>query len=389
MSTLKDNTAATANIWANDGSHKTIFGNYTSTTAAVVGKSYAAFRLTGQYGSSLHAERLGLIAAPVGARNRTGPSVILTDHLNSVRDMTRIKSRHYEEDGWRPQPAHELYKWFLQEAQASSAEIRHVKAHTESDDPNSTLNNQADREAHIAHHSSSAILMLALTGWMRPFAPYIAGIGYAQDNWKSHLNKATLETVYSLQASSIWRKTVDPVRPKPVITPEYFYKHSPAGLTAKYQLLLRSGHFVTDRREYQIDRTKDPTCGFCGHESQDERHLFVHCPYFDSFCNEAISKCARLHAGALAGQPVGQPAERQERMDAFAAYASHTIHGGPADPTDFWIGIVPPVPKSLGDMEAKMAHHLSIMLASRIAGAYQREKSRRWDRGRKRKHGQE
>lgn len=101
------------NTWASDGSHKTIHGRCTSTTAAIVGKANASFRLVGQYGSSLHAERLGLIAALMNTQGRGNETRIITDHLNSVRDVARIRGPHFQDDSWRPQSAHELYRWLL------------------------------------------------------------------------------------------------------------------------------------------------------------------------------------------------------------------------------------------------------------------------------------
>jgi len=163
--------------WATDGSHKNVVDKFTSTTAAIVGPATAAFKLTGQYGSSLHAERLGLIAGFLNARKHSGESTILTDHLNSVRDIERIRSPYYEHDGWKPRPEHELYRWMLAAAKSSTARVLHIKAHTDAADPQSILNDNADKEATIAHHSSRTTIIPALTGWMRPWAPYIMGTG--------------------------------------------------------------------------------------------------------------------------------------------------------------------------------------------------------------------
>lgn len=292
-----------------------------------------------------------------------------------MRDIQRVRSEHFEDDSWKPRPGHELYSWLLQISKATTTTVEHIKAHTEANDDDSKLNEAADTSAHLAHHSSLTTILPAITGWMRPYAPYIIGIGYAQDNWKDTLNKSTMEDVYKRQSTRIHRSTLDPIAPNPTVTPEYFYKHSPAGLSAKYQVLTRTGTFMTNKRENQIDPARPATCQYCAHDSQDETHLFVKCHNFDTFRQESIRKGTRLHAGAL---PADMPG-RAERISIFETYAKATTYGTNADPSQFWIGWVPTLPPNLTDMEAKMAHHLAITLTSRIAGSYQRDKAK--DRG--------
>ena len=166
------------------------------------------------------------------------------------------------------------------------------------------------------------------------------------------------------------------------VTPEYFYKHSPAGLTAKFQLLLRAGLFITNAIEAKSNKSVTAACQFCGYGIQDERHLFADCPHFEMYRDEAIQKCSRLHAGAL---PEATP-NRLTRLQAFQAYANRTIRGNDTDISEYWLGQTPPLPPQLSDLEAKMAHHLAITLASRIAGAYARDraKDKGYDRRQKR-----
>lgn len=370
------------NTWASDGSHKTIHGRCTSTTAAIVGKANASFRLVGQYGSSLHAERLGLIAALMNTQGRGNETRIITDHLNSVRDVARIRGPHFQDDSWRPQSAHELYRWLLEVIRTTTAGVSHTKAHTDAEDADSRLNDAADREAGLAHHGPTTRIIPALTAWMRPWVAYIPGVGFAQDNWKNILNTSTMEAVYAKQTPGTWRRTDDPVRIKLTSPPEYFYKHSPAGLTAKYQFLMRTGTFLTNERTAKSDSSQDSSCQFCGHKVQDERHLFVDCPHFEKFRDEALRKGIRLHAGALAKKTP----DRDLRLREFEECAKQMIRGTPTAPTEYWIGSTPPVPPPLGDLEAKMAHHLAITLTSRIAGSYQRDKAkeREFGRGKKR-----
>ena len=137
--------------------------------------------------------------------------MILTDHLNSVRDIQRIRADLFEDDGWKPRPGHELYRWLLSKVPGNATVVKHIKAHTEAKDKESRLNDAADREANFAHHSAQTILLPPLTGWMRPFVPYIPGVGYAQDNWKDHLNNATTESIYGNQSAGLRRRTVGPI----------------------------------------------------------------------------------------------------------------------------------------------------------------------------------
>jgi len=111
LSSFRTTSPPTSGIWATDGSSIEQFDLCRSTTAAITGPSSAMLQTSGQYSSSLHGERLGLIAALLQSALEPGQSTIITDHLISVLDAERIRHPQYIDDSWKARPGHELYSW--------------------------------------------------------------------------------------------------------------------------------------------------------------------------------------------------------------------------------------------------------------------------------------
>ena len=287
-------------------------------------------------------------------------------------DIERMRHQHYLDDTWKGRPGHELYRWLAQAAIGNQSRIQHIKAHTDGTDERSQLNDKADHQARRAHRSTHTVTLPPLTGWMREYSTYIHGVGFAQDNWADNYQDAMTEIIFARQTTNLQARLSDPLCPSPPI-PDYFYHKSPAGATAKFQLILRSGTFQTNELDHRMTAQISPSCDLCGAERQSEYHLFVQCPYFSEYRTEAIDKATRLHVGMMAKEEK----DHAERALAFKTFSQFLVFGTRAYPTQYWRGITPPVPPPLTHLEYTMSHHLAIVLTSRIAGAYLRERGKR------------
>lgn len=370
---LHSPSTQTATSWATDASSITIANVATRTTAAIVGPKEAMLRTTGQFSSSLHGERLGLIAALTQARNS---ETILTDHLNSVRDAECIRDVEYMDDTWKPRPAHELYSWMVASVKASGAAIEHVKAHTDQTDERSKLNQKADEHARRAHSSLRTVPLPPLTGWMREYSPYIPGVGYAQDNWRQSFEAALYREIFGRQKYKLRNRLNDPLFTHDK-TPDHFYGRSVAYFTAKIQLMIRTGTFPTNMYDSRTTPHISPACDECGHEQQDEHHVFVVCPAFEQQRKQSLQQARSLHAVDKA-IPEDEEGKRTH-ITAFETYTQELIYGAPASriKSQYWKGLTPKVPPPLDQSAARMAHHLAITLASRIAGEVFRKRTAR------------
>ena len=149
--------------------------------------------------------------------------------------------------------------------------------------------------------------------------------------------------------------------------------------------------FQTNYLKSRTTPHESPACEFCGAEKQDEYHIFVECPSFQTHRRDSVAKAIGLHSGALAGRD-GRATFNANRslthrndlsrpdtdtiVEGFKAYSQSLVYGTIVDKSQYWRGITPPVPPPLTSLESSMAHHLAITLASRIAGAYLRETKR-------------
>lgn len=370
--------ASPSGEWATDGSSTLGFAGTASSTAAVVGPSSASFRLTGQFTSSMHAERLALIAALQQTSGQT--ATIHTDHLNTVRDITRARQPGFVDDSWRYRPGHELYDWLMHTLRTATddADVRHVKAHTGSDDAISRLNDLADTNAKRAQVSSATTWLPPLTGWMRRYVPYVQTIGYDPDNWQQHYVRTLTQAIFESQPEKLKQRLRDATDAEcSGKIPEYFYRKSPAP-TAKFQLIMRSGQYQTNALQSKIDKARSPSCVHCAARAETERHIFVDCTRYALFRTEAVQSAMRFwrsgrrrpRSSADEASPCHEVTEAEMR-----SYLEQQV-AGPSNTVCYWRGQTAKLPAGLGPFEATIAHHMCITLTSRIAGERARLNSR-------------
>lgn len=361
-------------LWATDGSHKRE-QVVPSTTAAVVGPSSGGFKLIGQYGSSTHGELLAHTVALIGThRNLTQDHTILTDHLGTINAVNRSRSRAPDEV-WQRRPAHELTNWLTWVAKCTVAQPKHVKAHTGQQDTESRLNDQADELAKAAHTSGQTTLIPALTGWMRQYVVYSPKEGYVPDNW-SPLLRTTLERAqFSSLPSNMKARITGYDDLTNAQVPTFFYHLSPSLMTTKFQIILRTGTFTAKSTQTKKGTADSMQCEECGDPCDDTRHILIECPCYADFKTEAVERTLQLHKKKRNDKEWSEVQEAEWKQ-----YVSDTVYGTTRYTARYYLGHTPPLPPSLGPNERRTAHHLAIILASRIAGMYLREKEKRkWE----------
>lgn len=156
-----------------------------------------------------------------------------------------------------------------------------MRAHTGRDDEASRLNAKADALAKSAHRSGT--LVLPFTGWMQPYAVWSEEHRWAPSSWKTLYRAAAVNRRYrELPATPQERlhHAINPVAPH--VSP-HFYTKSTARTTAKYEMILRTGGFITKTHLGETDTSCE-----CGAPFDDVRHLFTECPLYDSHRRTAV-----------------------------------------------------------------------------------------------------
>lgn len=355
--------------WASDGSHKeTDSGG--STVGALVGPLSGAYTIIGQVTSSLHGERIAAVAALIATKLRksdTANTRLLTDHLETVRLAERVRSERYRLDTWRERPGHELYAWLVMLLRSNQLTISHIKAHTGKEDEESRMNELADTAATEGHATAS--VLPPLTGWMRNHVVWSPNDGYAPDNWTAEFRQALINVQINNETEAMRRNLRDPSAGTTGEPVEYYYTKAPSGTTGKFQLMLRMNQFPTRARQHRDKIVPTPACDLCGAERQDEKHIFLDCPTFTDMREEGIRKSFAFR------KPFDKEEMEIPRKD-LERYYRETLFGSDRWEARPWMGLVPVPQHPLHEREAGTAHHLAIIVTSRIAGEYFRVRLR-------------
>jgi hypothetical protein len=179
--------------------------------------------------------------------------------------------------------------------------------------------------------------------------------------------------------------------------PTYIYHRATSAYTAAVQLYARSGQLAT--AEKVEERQGDGNGGRCRlgcPEVEDEHHIFVDCPIFHEWRQEAGAQLQKTLVDRL-----GQTGLGENDVSAIVNKAKSFF----ADDADVWplkescyfLGLVPKIRQWITheslEMNAIMReriikgvycdwHNTGVRLASRIYGEMQRRVTRTWERSR-------
>jgi len=99
----------------------------------------------------------------------------------------------------------------------------------------------------------------------------------------------------------------------------------------------------------------------------DEKHVFVDCAAFASMREEGIRKAFTFR----------KPCDKEETdvpKEQLTQYYRKVVYGSDRWAAKPWLGLVPIPQEPLNPRESGTAHHLAIILTSRIAGEYFRKR---------------
>lgn len=368
-----------ADTWATDGSHiaRQIDTKAASTTAAVVGQSTSTYATQGLVTTSGHGELLGLIAGlyAIKLERPTGESHLLTDYMNGITAIERARAPNMKVAQWAHRPQSELYTWLgmlVKGQRAAPTAVRHVKAHTSENNPDSLLNDAADAAAKRAHSplAPNHVTLPPPTGYMRAYVPYDHLRGYAPDAWQKLLDERLADhQFWLLPAKHQARLRYGRVGLNTLVRP-YFYTRSPAKLVLKVQYLARAGHLESDYLLWKKGKRFSQGCSLCSYSIGNHRHLYRDCPatqpHRDKAIEEAVERFRPHRLRNLVGDRL--KAELDRLKPVFRQYLVNLIHDGSYP--EYWCGLtgVPPTP--LEEDDASHAHDCVIKLASHIYGRW-------------------
>jgi len=130
---------------------------------------------------------------------------------------------------------------------------------------------------------------------------------------------------------------------------------------------LKAIRSLTHYTLFRWGKRDSPDCDYCGAILQDDEHIFVHCPRFDDFRNEAIAR-------ALRRRMEDDPAAGKRAACAWERYVPAVI-AYPDDKgvlTKYRIGQVTAPPPPLTVTDNRYAHNMALTIAARIWSTYTR-----------------
>jgi len=172
-----------------------------------------------------------------------------------------------------------------------------------------------------------------------------------------------------------------PIIPSPLFDrtppPTYSYLQALSSFSAVVQLYLRSGQLDTSLSLSRcLSNGSQPWCRFGCHAIEDSHHIFIQCPCFDAFRNNAISSILSSSTMLLDASTL-DPARRQTILER-ARGLFYDSDMWPAQRSLYYIGVLPafptvesPIagPSTNNILLTRLAndwHTVSIRLAARI-----------------------
>ncbi|VDC03018.1 unnamed protein product [Peniophora sp. CBMAI 1063] len=262
-----------------------------SVTLSVVTQNHAltaSLRLFHHPCSILHGEVYALVVAHVlhALLNPTTPTILYSDHQNSVRLISDFAVPTFEPRRLDDIQGRSLYHW-LRTLRSSSPlshrplQLQSVRAHTADTSSPSRANAQADTYASSSHHLPFATPSLPVpTLTMDTYMPYTPRDGY--------IEHALVPLITHFLAQIAARpRTFAPARSmSPALYdqhnhPAYPYTRAPNTFSAAVQLYARSSQLATADLLVTHFHDREPVCTYgCTTLPADAHHVFVDCSTF-------------------------------------------------------------------------------------------------------------
>ncbi|KAF5380096.1 hypothetical protein D9615_006221 [Tricholomella constricta] len=289
-------TSHSQQLWATDGSMRPATAGLfdrKAVTAALTGPSTLVMRISGRNVSILHGEVMGLIAAMIVADTGDSLTTIFSDHLNSVRLLEDSRTHANIGARIRGMNGRSYYRWLIKLYAGSRLKLEHVKGHSEVSSISSALNHYADYYASGAQDNISEIPPAPIpTFLMDDFTFFSPDDGWIESNIRTYVDRSmAIATAKSLQVDlRMLRSIYDPTPP-----PDFPYLRALSSYSAMIQLYSRAGQLPTAARLFARKLIPSGECRFgCGYIVEDDHHIFVECPHFTSFRQEALNELVEL-----------------------------------------------------------------------------------------------
>ena len=378
---------ADASTWASDGSMIPSSAGLLDTKSVVgaaTGTRTLAMKIPGRNISILHGELAGLITALVLSK-RARNVRLLTDHLNTVRLVDDSRTGIDQVPRLRYMNGRSYYRWLLDLSDKSATQIDYTAGHATAATLEAHMNNEADFYATTTQKFIKELPAIPIpTFFMNDFTFHSRTDGYIESNVSSYVDaRLSRHSVvemgigHSLRMST-WAHDKHPPS-------DYPYTRAVSAHSAAVQLYARSGQLATADILHTRGKLQDKSCRLGCADIESMRHLFVICPVYKQWRDEASDQITERTMLKLATMTIEVVIVDKLVMTAKSLF-SDSLTVWPLHLTMYYLGQIPDldvlIPPNHGMNSVtlmKLKTHLSldwhtscIRLAGRIFGDYQK-----------------
>ena len=291
--------------WASDGSMVPASAGILddkTVTAALTGPKTMVMKMQGRNSNILHGEIFGIIMGhlliPHGDADNTPH--LYTDHLNTARFLQDSHSNINQDAALRYRNGRSYLRWLKLLSDETSLSVEYTKGHSTGNTVASKLNADADHYATSAQsHRHQIPIAPTPTFTMNDFTFFTRKDGWIESNIRIYSDQLlSLVTGVALARGHHQRMTTWLYhQPNP---PTYIYHKATSAYTAAVQLYARSGQLATaEKVEKRQGEGNGGRCHLGCPEVEDEHHIFVQCPVFDEWRQEAGTQLQKTLADRL------------------------------------------------------------------------------------------
>jgi hypothetical protein len=323
---------------------------------------------------------------------------LYTDHLNSVRFLQDTHTSLDPEKTLRYRNGRSYLRWLRALSVEMPIRVNYTKGHSKNDTIESRLNHEADHFAVNAQKLIPSIPVApAPTFTMNDFTYFRPLDGWIESNIRVFVDQLLTQKAAKALSLGHHQRMATWLYHKPN-PPPYVYHKATSAYTAALQLYARSGQLAT--AEKVEERQGNGNGGFCRmgcSEIEDEHHVFVICPEFDEWREQAGQTLKKTLEERLSKAEMEGACKDSFLSKAEFFYVDDPVLW-PLKESYFYLGHVPKLSNLLSQLSTgpnRIAgermihgvycewHNASVRLASRIFGELQRRVTRSWDKERK------
>ncbi|TFK21088.1 hypothetical protein FA15DRAFT_718181 [Coprinopsis marcescibilis] len=334
--------------------------------------------------SILQGEVMGLIASSIlsGCSSGDGDTIILTDHLNSVRLLADSKTAVSQEARLRHSNGRSYYRWLLKTTRArSNLDIKYTPGHSSEDTIEARMNNEADSLATTSNRDIWTISAPIPTFEMNPYTLYHQKDGWIESDIAHYIDlRMTRRTSNKLGAMKGLRMAT--WAHNSIAPPEFPYTKAVSAYSATVQLYARSGQLPIAETLRQRGKITKDTCRLGCTETETMPHLFVECRQYEALRAEGTRMVLEKTKAIIREYPV-EDLDKENLMKTAECLFRHKPQIWPLGSSMFYLGQNPPIKiatkiSEVTKQKIKSAlttewHLASIRLAGRIFADYQRK----------------